>query len=29
MHANFTGCLGYYIDEMCQMNIRIGHIERQ
>ena len=29
MHANFSGCLNYYIDEMCQMNIRIRHIEHQ
>ena len=26
MHADFGGCLDYLIDEMCQMNTRIGRI---
>ena len=26
MHADFSGCLDYLIDEMCQMNARIGCI---
>ena len=28
MHADFSGCLDYLIDEMCQMNARIGCIAR-
>ena len=29
MQADFGGCLDYLIDEMCQMNTRVGHIARQ
>ena len=29
MHADFGGRLDYLIDEMCQMNTRIGRIARR
>ena len=29
MHANFGGRLDYLIDEMCQINTKIGCIARQ
>ena len=29
MHANFSICLNYLIDEMCQMNNQVGRIARQ